>query len=386
MQKQTPFVSLIIPVRNAQRTLDKTFEYILNVEYPREKMELVIADGGSTDGTLDVIKKWQAKHPFIKLVEVENCPSPGYARNKALEAVKGEFIFFTDGDCAPCKDWITQMLKHFYEDEKIGIVGGEIYTLMVDQDNLTELYCEHFRFNMVAPRYGFTIKSGYFPPLTDKSPTQIAGHRAYFFVTANAAYRKKAIDEANAKFWEEKTGEDMEFGLQIQQKGWKLYFEPEAKVDHMHRADFPSLKKVWVTYGMAHAPLLAKHASNRFDIVFQTLGPWPKLPLWSLPSPVKGFLYIGYFHLMHLSGLICLGGLVFALLGVGVTAALWTSLAAALLTLYYMRRYFAVCFLMKPHKHFFTWCKMKYMTNLMFMIGGLKRSAKFKTFCVEPSF
>jgi len=381
-----PFISLIIPVRNAERTLDTTFEYILNVDYPRDKMEIVIADGGSTDKTLDVIRKWQKENKFIKLVEVPNCPSPGFARNKALDVVKGEYIFFTDGDCAPCKTWINDMLNAFAKDPKIGIVGGEIYTLRVDPDNLTEHYCEHFRFNMVAPRYGFTIKEGYFPPLTNKSPTQIAGHRAYFFVTANAAYKKEAIDQAKARFWEEKTGEDMEFGLQIQKYGWKLYFEPKAKVDHMHRADFPALKKVWVTYGMAHAPLLAKHSAKTLDIVFQTFGAWPKLPLITLPSPIKGFIYIGYFHVMHLTGL--LGAIGALLLALGYTSkpVIISTIIFALLTLYCMRRFFDVCLLMKPHKHFFTWCKMKYMTNLMFIIGGLKRSVKFKTFCIEPSF
>lgn len=381
-----PFVSIIIPVRNAERTLEKTFEYILNVHYPREKMEIVIADGGSTDATLELIKKWQAKHPFIKLVEVPNCPSPGFARNKALDIVKGEYIFFTDGDCAPCKTWITDMLSVFDKNPEVGIVGGEIFTLVVEPDNLTELYCEHFRFNMVAPRYGFTIQEGYFPLLTDKSPTQIAGHRAYFFVTANAAYRKKAIDEAKASFWSEKTGEDMEFGLQIQQKGWKLYFEPKAKVDHMHRADFPALKKVWVTYGMAHAPLLAKHASQKLDIVFQIFGAWPKLPLISINSPVKGFIYLGYFQMMHLSALLAFIGAIMLLSGIGGMFAIGLTAIMSVLTLYFVRKYFDVCFLMKPHKHFFTWCKMKYMTNLMFVIGGLKRSKEFKTFCIEPSF
>lgn len=385
MQK-SPFVSLIIPVRNAERTLAKTFEYILNVDYPRDKMEVVIGDGGSTDKTLELIKQQQKKYPFIKLVNVPNCPSPGFARNKALEVVKGEFIFFTDGDCAPCKTWITDMLKIFETDPKIGIVGGEIYTLRVDPDNLTELYCEHFRFNMVAPRYGFTIKEGYFPPLSDKSPTQIAGHRAYFFVTANAAYRKKALDQSKARFWDEKTGEDIEFGLQIQQHGWKLYFEPKAKVDHMHRADFSALKKVWVSYGMAHPALLAKHAANSFDIVFQTLGAWPKLPMLTLKSPVKGFIYIGYFHIMHITALLTIIGIVLMALNVIPNFAIVLTSISAVLTLYCMRRYFDVCFLMKPHKHFFTWCKMKYITNLMFTIGGLKRSQKFKTFCIEPSF
>ncbi|MFH1868040.1 MAG: glycosyltransferase [Candidatus Omnitrophota bacterium] len=379
---EKPFVSVVVPVRNFERTIDKTFEYLLNIKYPHSRWEIIIADGGSTDKTLDIIRSWQAKYDFIKLVEIPNCPSPAFARNKALEAVKGEFIFFTDGDCAPCEDWIEIMITQFMRDEKIGIVGGEIYTLRVDKENLTEAFCEQFKFNMVSPRYGF-IGEGYFPQLSDKRPTQIAGHRAYFFVTANAAYRKKAIDEANAKFWDHPTGEDMDLCIQVVGKGWKLYFAPDAKVDHMHRATFQALRKVWVTYGMAHAPLLDKHATNYMEIVFQAIKGFPTI---TIPSPVKGFIYIGNFHMMHFFGLFFLFGMIFSMLNPHIA---WLPLAAILmlvLSLYHLFRFCRWCWYMEPRKNLLTWCMMKYTTNLSFIIGGMKGSKKYKTFCVEPSF
>ncbi|MDD5757040.1 MAG: glycosyltransferase, partial [bacterium] len=89
-----PMISIIIPVRNAERTLEKTFEYLFGVDYPRDRMEIVIADGGSTAKTVEIIKNWQKKYTFIKLVDVPNFPSPGYARNKALAVVQGEYLFF----------------------------------------------------------------------------------------------------------------------------------------------------------------------------------------------------------------------------------------------------------------------------------------------------
>lgn len=378
----TPFVSVVVPVRNFERTIDKTFEYLLNVNYPHQSWEIVIADGGSTDKTLDIIKRWQKKHDFIKLVEIPDCPSPAFARNRALEVVKGEFIFFTDGDCAPCEEWINIMLKHFMRDERIGIVGGEIYTLRVDPDNLTEAYCEHFKFNMVSPRYGF-IEEGYFSLLSDRRPTQIAGHRAYFFVTANVAYRKKALDEAQARFWEHPTGEDIDLCIQIKDKGWKLYFAPQARVDHMHRATFPALSKVWVTYGKAHPPLLKKYASDYLEIVLQVF----KKPLIiPIPSPIRGFIYLGNFHLMHLFGGLFIYSLIWTVLN---PQLLWLKIVALLLlalSLYFLAQFCRWCFYMEPRRHFFTWCKMKYLTNLSFIIGGLKESKKYKTFCIEPSF
>lgn len=372
--EEHPFISVIVPVRNAERTLDKTFEYLLKVRYPHDKWEIVIADGGSSDATIEVIKKWQSNYSFIKLVEIPNCPSPGFARNKALDAVKGEFIFFTDGDCAPCEDWVSEMLKHFRKDPRIGIVGGEIYTLRVDPDNLTEIYCENFRFNMVAPRYDF-IGEGYFPPLSDMAPTQIAGHRAYFFVTANVAYRKEMVDRSNLRFWEEPTGEDIEFGLKAQKQGWKLYFAPQARVDHMHRADPKALRKVWVSYGKAHASLINKHAASYLEIVFQFLKRKPRL---KIPSRcIKGFIYIGNFQLMHIFAILTILGLVF-------NAKLF--LLSLILTLLFTYRYFRYCFLMQPKKRLLTWLKMKYLTNLSFTQGGLKGLKKYRVFCIEPSF
>lgn len=378
----TPLVSVIVPVRNFERTINKTFEYLLKIKYPHQSWEIIISDGGSTDKTLDIIKTWQERYDFIKLVEIPNCPSPAYARNKALEIAKGEFLFFTDGDCAPCEDWIDIMLKHFMRDPQIGIVGGEIYTLRVDPDNLTEAFCQHFRFNMVSPRYGF-IGEGYFPPLSDRRPTQIAGHRAFFFVTANVAYRRNALDEAKARFWEHPTGEDIDMCIQIQNKGWKLYFAPQAKVDHMHRATLPALRKVWVTYGMAHSPLLRKHATNYIEIILQIF----KKPLIiPIPSPVRGFVYLGNFHLMHIFGLLFIASLLGMVFNPHI---LWLRIAALLsliFSLYFLFGFCRWCLYMEPRRRFITWCRMKYLTNLSFIIGGLKESKKYKTFCIEPSF
>jgi len=379
----TPFVSIIIPVKNFERTVEKTFEYLLNVHCPHNSWEWVIADGGSTDKTVQIIKNWQKKYPFIKLVEIPNCPSPGFARNKALEAVKGEFLFFTDADCAPCQDWINEMLKHFVHDPKIAAVGGEVFTLKVDPDNLVEAWCQHFRFNMVSPRYGF-IKEGYYPEFPkDPRPSDIGGHKAYFFGTCNVAYRRSAMKELGAKFWERPTGEDMDLSYQHRSKGWKFYFAPKAKVDHMHRADLKSLRKVWVTYGQAHLPLIDKYVNKSgLEIILQFL---KGNPSFVLPFPLRGFVYLGNFHLLHIFGLLFLVGLILSLIFTGIGLKIFT-LISFILTLYFAYQYVKWNFGMEPTNKFWVWCKMKYLTNLSFIQGGLKDFKKYKILCIEPSF
>ncbi len=383
MASLNPLVSIIIPVKNFERTIEKTFEYLLNVDYPRDSWEWIIADGGSTDKTIDIIKSWQKKHPFIKLVEIPDCPSPGFARNKALEVVKGDFLFFTDADCAPDKNWISEMLKHFNRDSKIAAVGGEVFTLKVDPNNLVEAWCQHFRFNMVSPRYGF-IQEGYYPEFPkEPKPSDVGGHKAYFFGTCNVAYRRAAMKAIAAKFWERPTGEDMDLSYQHRQAGWKFYFAPLAKVDHMHRADLKSLRKVWVTYGDAHLPLIDKYVKKRgLEIILQFL---KGNPSFVLPLPIRGFVYMGNFHLMHIFALLFVLGMVLSFVLAGGAIKIFT-LIFGVLTLYFAYQYVKWNFGMEPKDKFFTWCKMKYLTNLSFIKGGLKDFKKYKILCIEPSF
>jgi len=383
MTSQISFISIIIPVKNFERTIEKTFEYLLGLDYPRDSWEWIIADGGSTDKTIEIIKNWRKIYPFIKLVEIPNCPSPGFARNKALEVAKGEFLFFTDADCAPCNDWIKEMLKHFKKDPQIAAVGGEVFTLKVDPNNLVEAWCQHFRFNMVSPRYGF-IKEGYYPDFPeDPRPSDVAGHKAYFFGTCNVAYRRSAMQGAGAKFWERPTGEDMNLSYEHRSKGRKFYFAPQAKVDHMHRADLKSLRKVWVTYGQAHLPLIEKYVKkNGLEIILQSFNP-PRS--FILPAPIKGFIYLGNFHLMHVFAFLSILGLIFNFIGASLFWKIATFILAAL-TLYFLYQYVKWNFGMEPKSKFFTWCKMKYLTNLSFIQGGLKDFKKYKILCIEPSF
>jgi glycosyltransferase involved in cell wall biosynthesis len=383
MMSKVPFVSIIIPVKNFERTIEKTFEYLLNVDYPRDAWEWMIADGGSTDGTVEIIKNWQKKHPFIKLVQIPNCPSPGFARNRALESVKGDFLFFTDADCAPDKNWINEMLRHFDHDPRIAAVGGEVFTLKVDPDNLVEAWCQHFRFNMVSPRYGF-IKEGYYPDFPKKPrPADIGGHKAYFFGTCNVAYRKSAMEAIGAKFWERPTGEDMDLSYQHRSLGWKFYFAPKAKVDHMHRADLKALLKVWVTYGQAHLPLIDKYVKKKgLEFILQFI---KGNPSFVLPFPLRGFVYLGNFHLMHLFALFFITGLALGFIFTGLGIKVFT-LASFLLMLYFAYQYVKWNFGMEPTSKFWTWYKMKYLTNLSFIRGGLKDFKKYKILCIEPSF
>ena len=177
--------------------------------------------------------------------------------------------------------------------------------------------------------------------------------------------------------------QELDLSYQHRRKGWKFYFAPNAKVDHMHRADIKLLRKVWVTYGQAHLPLIDKYVQKRvLDVVFQFI---KGAPMITIPFPIRGFVYIGNFHLMHLFAFLALVGLVLSLIFKGFLLPILTLLAIGAV-FYYGYQYVKWNFAMEPKDKFWVWCKMKYLTNLSFIQGGLKEFKTLRILCIEPSF
>ena len=107
----TPTISILIPTLNASSVLKNCLESVKMQNYPKEKIEIIVADGGSTDGTLEIAKKYEA-------VVVENKLKTGEAgKAVALSVAHGEFVALIDSDnILPDSGWLWQMvgplLKH----------------------------------------------------------------------------------------------------------------------------------------------------------------------------------------------------------------------------------------------------------------------------------
>ncbi|OGS17864.1 MAG: hypothetical protein A3J83_08700 [Elusimicrobia bacterium RIFOXYA2_FULL_40_6] len=369
-----PKVSVIIPVKNAARTLEKTFEFLLSTSYPFDKLEIILTEGGSSDATVEIIKKWQAKYSLIKFIQVPESKNAGQARDAAVKIVTGEYYLFTDGDCAPERDWISNMVEPFFIDSKIGAVGGEILTMRVDETNLVESYCQQIGFLLVSGRAGIK-ESGYFPEIKKWLPSEVNGSvTSPFFATANVAFSKKAFDEVK-HFWDESTGEDVDFSIEVQKKGYRLYFSKEAVTKHIHRASMKSFFTQLFSYGIDHPTLIKKHACNVLEIIFQL--PFKDISL-RVPFLQPALIYVGSFHLMHISLAVSIVGFLF-----GYKNYAQISFFSSLLFAVW---YFIPVFKIRPLKHFFTFAKIRYLTNWGYILGSLKGALKNKTGYIEMSW
>jgi len=376
-----PMISIIIPVRNSERTLKTTFEYMSNIDYPREKMELIMADGDSTDTTVDIIKDFQKKNKWVKFVQVKNCKTPGHARNAAILEVTGEYVLFTDGDCAPKADWVYQMVKPF-KNAEIGGVGGEVLTLRVDPNNWTEAYCEQTFFLSPRGRCGIQ-ESGMMPTITKGYPHEVnGGDNSPFFATANFAVRTEAIKKIGGEFWDQPTGEDVDFSLRIMEAGYKLYFAKEAVVSHMHRASLDLFKKQYYGYGYGHPLLINKHAKTKGLEIYIQYG---KIK-FMLPFLPKGIIHIGNFHMMRVSFTVAILALILRLIFSSVESLALVSNISILSLLFFSVLYFKPVLKLKPLNKFFTFAKIRYASNKAFYQGAKDGQKVFGAICIEPSW
>ncbi|MFD3446618.1 glycosyltransferase family 2 protein [Microbacteriaceae bacterium 4G12] len=119
-------VSIIIPVRNEERFIERCLDSILNNNYPMNKMEIIIIDGESSDSTVEKIEKYQQKFNTIKLFMNPKKIAP-IAMNIGIKNAEGKYIIRLDAHASYEKDYIKScidLLKKYNADN----VGGCLET------------------------------------------------------------------------------------------------------------------------------------------------------------------------------------------------------------------------------------------------------------------
>ena len=113
-------ISIIVAARNEAKNISPLIESILLQDYPRELIELVIADDRSEDKTSDIIMQYARQYPFIKLVKItKNHPDlvgKKGAIDAAIKVANYEILAFTDADCIVGSGWLKEINAHFTDE------------------------------------------------------------------------------------------------------------------------------------------------------------------------------------------------------------------------------------------------------------------------------
>src|SRR6476646_1276428 len=93
-----PSVSVIVPVRNEARSIERTLRSLITQDFPADRFEVIVADGFSTDATVPTVRRLQGEFPNLKLVyNPTRFSSAG--RNAALRHMTGDVAVVVDGHC-----------------------------------------------------------------------------------------------------------------------------------------------------------------------------------------------------------------------------------------------------------------------------------------------
>lgn len=136
--KKYPLVTVAIPAWNEEKSIVSTLNCILNLDYPSDKLEIIVVDDKSKDNTFLVAKKFISKHKNIKLLRHAENKGKAGAMNTVLIHAHGEFFWVYDADSYASKDLLKNLVERFYEDgnEKVGAVVA--ITLIKNQGTWVE--------------------------------------------------------------------------------------------------------------------------------------------------------------------------------------------------------------------------------------------------------
>ncbi len=202
-------ISVIIPAYNAAKTIGGCLHALRHQDYGAP-YEIIVVDDGSTDETPNLV----SQYGDVRLLRQSNA-GPAAARNKGVLAARGDIVLFTDADCVPDRNWISEMAGTFQQDPHIVGVKGAYRTLQRE-------WVARFVQYEYEDKYDRMKKQDYI----DFIDTYSAGFRKEIFLKTGGY--DTAFPLACA--------EDVELSFRLSAEGYRMVFNPEARTCHIHPA------------------------------------------------------------------------------------------------------------------------------------------------------
>lgn len=205
--EERPYVSIIIPGKDEGENYYQLVSSLKEQTY--QNFEIIIVDDGSDDYTPLVGRQLERSGQINMFLRNEERGGKGSAANLALKYCKGEYVVHLDADCSFNRDAIEQIIIPFYEDDKIGAVGGNLQ-VRNDMESLST--------TLQAIEYLIYIFVG----------RTVASSLGILRIVSGAfgAFRKDLLDRV--KGWDVGPGLDGDLTLKIRKMGYKIRFEPRA--------------------------------------------------------------------------------------------------------------------------------------------------------------
>jgi len=212
-------VSVIIPVKNGAYWLNNTLTKILTQQV-NGPIEIIIIDSGSTDETVEIVKKFPVKYICIPSEEFNH----GETRNLGVRAAKGKYVVMTVQDAVPADDlWLAKLLEGFDDDNVAGVCGQQV---VPHNEKMNPVQWFRPVNKPTKVKYHFADANKY-NALSPAQKKTVCG-----WDNVNAMYRKDVL--IKIPFRKILFGEDMLWAKDVLIDGYSIVYNMAAQVEHYH--------------------------------------------------------------------------------------------------------------------------------------------------------
>lgn len=237
-----PSVSIIMPVFNEEPFMARSLAGALAQDYPSDKMEILIADGMSTDGTRDIVKRIQTDKPAVRLIDnPQRIVSTGM--NQAIASARGEIIVRLDGHCDYPPDYVRRVVKLLNETAADN-VGGVL-------EPVGTSYAQR------------AVAAAYYSPVSFAGAALKGANSATLIREVDAVHggcwrRHRLIEEGG--FDESMVrNQDDELSFRFRKRGGRVVQSPAIRVKYHVRSSFKKLLLQFLQYGYWKVEVIRRH-------------------------------------------------------------------------------------------------------------------------------
>ena len=287
----SPLVSIIIPCRDEEKFISKCLDSVITNDYPKDKLEVLVVDGMSVDGTREIVEKDVQQYPFIKILDNPKKITP-CALNIGIKNAKGEIIMRMDAHTTYERDYISKCIKYL-EEYNADNVGGIWKIFPKDNTIISKGIVQ-------VLSHPFGIGNAYYRFINNKEPLWV--DTVPFFCCKKKLFENIGLFNENLM-----RGQDQEFNLRLKKGGARTLLVPEIVSYYYARSDLKSFVKhnfingMWAILPFKYTDIIPVSLRHLVPLIFVSiLILFGLLFLFSLLSLLGFLLVVGLYSLTNL--------------------------------------------------------------------------------------
>ncbi|MDR1384692.1 MAG: glycosyltransferase family 2 protein [Planctomycetaceae bacterium] len=240
------FISVIVPVRNEEKHITAVLDALLAQEYPKDRFEVLVADGCSTDKTYETVRGYAERHSQIQLFLNPKKLSSA-ARNIGIRESHGEIIVIIDGHCLIDNPQMFANIDRAMRSSEIAALGRP-----------QPLFLENASALQKAIALARHSRLGHHPDsfIYSDQPQRVPA------ISTAVVYRRAVFEQIGMFDERFDACEDCELNYRIDQAGLLCYFTPDIAVSYKPRNSIRGLFRQLYRYGRGRIRLAKKHRDS----------------------------------------------------------------------------------------------------------------------------